>query len=156
EGQMVTPCEGIVAGAELVVEIPPRKIPAQVANEDTASGLCRLAMHAGASWPLRVAGTVPKIGERVYGVNIGATGEVVLQEGVIRSIAGNAASRTIETTFAIGRQHDGGPLLDEYGSVVAIARVPAAAEGRFVAVPVKLSERAEPPRRPPPAAAASR
>lgn len=121
EGMMMAPCEGITPGAPLLVRIPPRDIPAQVASSDAAAGLCRLSVSGGASWPLPMTGTVPRIGDRVYAVNIGPLGEVVVSPGEVKQVIAVPSGSVIESTARAGAPVEGSPLLDNDGRLVAIA-----------------------------------
>lgn len=121
EGVMLAPCEGIAPGTQLLVRIPPRDIPAQLGAADSALGLCKLNVTGGASWPLPMSGLVPRIGDRVYAVNLGPLGEVVVSPGEVKKITPVAMGRAIESTARAGTPLEGSPLLDAEGRVIAIA-----------------------------------
>ncbi len=121
EGVMLAPCQGIAPGVQVVVRIPPRDIPAQLRTADEASGLCKLSMSGGASWPLPMTGLAPNVGDRIYAVNLNAQGEAVVSAGEVRKVTPGAIGRIIESTARAGTPIDGAPLLDSDGRVVAIA-----------------------------------
>lgn len=121
DGVMLAPCQGIAPGVQVVVRIPPRDIPAQLRTADEASGLCKLSMSGGASWPLPMTGLAPNVGDRIYAVNLNAQGEAVVSAGEVRKVTPGAIGRIIESTARAGTPIDGAPLLDVDGRVVAIA-----------------------------------
>ena len=130
EGQMMAPCEGIAPGTQVLVRIPPRDIPAQVASVDRAAGLCRLAVTGGASWPLRTTTLMPRIGDTVYAVNLGSLGEVVVSPGEVKKVTAVAGGSVVETSARAGNPIEGSPLLDTQGRVIAIAM-----KGRHTTIP---------------------
>lgn len=121
EGVMMAPCEGIDPGAQIVVRIPPRDIPAQLRKVDEKIGLCRLAVSGGGSWPLPMTGLVPNVGDAIYAANLNALGEVVISPGVVKKVVRGANGTVIESTARAGPPVDGSPLLDAEGRIVAIA-----------------------------------
>lgn len=121
EGVMMAPCEGIGPGAQILVRIPPRDIPAQVRSADESTGLCRLAVSGAGSWPLGISGQVPRVGDKVYAANLNPLGEVVVAAREVRRVVAGANGAVIETTPGGAAPADGSPLLDAQGRVVAIA-----------------------------------
>lgn len=121
EGVMLAPCQGIVPGAQLLVRIPPRDIPAQLKSSDDAIGLCRLAVSGGASWPLPMTGIAPRPGDTVYAVSLGPAGEVVVAPGEVKKLTSGPYGTIIESTARAGPPEEGSPLLDHDGRLVAIA-----------------------------------
>ena len=129
DGVMMAPCGGIDPAAQLVVRIPPRDIPAQLKHADAATGLCKLAVSGGASWPLSTTGVVPRAGDKVYAANLNAQGDVAVTPGEVRKIGRGAKGDVVEATVGAGTV-DGTPLLDVQGRVVAIAL-----GGQYVVLP---------------------
>lgn len=121
EGVMMAPCEGIGPGAQILVRIPPRDIPAQVRKIDEKLGLCRLAVSGGGSWPLPMAGRVPDVGDAIFAANLNALGEVVVSPGTVKRVVRGAAGTVIDSTARSAALVDGSPLLDAEGRIVAIA-----------------------------------
>lgn len=121
QGVMITACHGIAPGTPLLVRIPPRDIPAQVMTADESLGLCRLSLSGGASWPLPMTGVVPRIGQKVYAVNLGPLGEVVVSPGEVKRVQPGPQGNVVDSTARAGSPVDGSPLLDIEGRVVAIA-----------------------------------
>lgn len=121
EGVMMAPCEGIGPGAQILVRIPPRDLPAQLRKIDEKLGLCRLAVSGGASWPLPMTGRVPNVGDAIYAANLNALGEVVVSPGVVKKVVRGANGTVIDSTARAGPPVDGSPLLDAEGRIVAIA-----------------------------------
>lgn len=121
EGVMMAPCEGIDPAAQIVVRIPPRDIPAHLKHADAATGLCRLAVSGGGSWPLSTTHALPRPGDKVYAANLNALGEVVVIAGEVRKIGRGARGEVIESTARTSTPVDGTPLLDQQGRIVAIA-----------------------------------
>lgn len=136
KGVMATTCDGLAPGAQIVVTIGSRAVPARIAEADESLGLCKLALEGAGSWPVPFAGGGPGVGERVYAAGLGATGEVVLAEGVVKRVATEGALRIVEAAVPVVPAMGGRPLLDAQGRVVGVAS--AAQPGgaaRHVAVP---------------------
>lgn len=144
EGLLVTSCEGLAAGPQLIVRIGRRTEPVSVTQVDPEAGLCALrADHAG-SWPMKLGSSPPRPGEKVYAARLDRKGEIVLVEGKVKRVS--TAPRYVETSFKPPEAAHGAPLLDRQGRVVGVA----VASGRHVPVPSTwLAENRPPP--PPPA-----
>jgi hypothetical protein len=138
EGVMMTPCSGLAPGAQIAVSIPPRTAPGEILHADEASGLCRLRMHAGGSWPLPVSAQEPRPGERVFTVHLNAQGEAVLREAKVVQVVPAASSRVVEIAQPGASFVDGSPLLDQQGRVFAVA-----IEGKHRMLPAAWIERGE-------------
>lgn len=132
--QMATTCAGLAPGAQIVVELPARNAPARLTETDTATGLCKLAIDGGASWPLplRVGATV---GEKVYAARATASGSVLLTEGLVQRVRDEAGGRVIEASVELTPDAKGSPLIDASGRVVGIAAVEAGGRVRHLAIP---------------------
>lgn len=122
EGVMMVPCRGIDPGAQILVRIPPRDLPAQLRKVDEKTGLCRLAVTGGGSWPLPMTAQVPGVGDAIYAANLNALGEVVVSPGVVKRVVRRPdGTVVIDSTARAGPPVDGSPLLDAEGRIVAIA-----------------------------------
>lgn len=122
EGVMMAPCTGIDPGAQILVRIPPRDLPAQLRKVDEKIGLCRLAVSGAGSWPLPMTALVPNVGDAIYAANLNPLGEVVISPGVVKKVVRSSNGIvTIESTARAGPPVDGSPLLDAEGRIVAIA-----------------------------------
>ncbi|MBL0141128.1 MAG: DnaJ domain-containing protein [Betaproteobacteria bacterium] len=120
-GVMATTCEGLAPGAQIVVTIGKRTVPARIAMADEGLGLCKLAVDGAGSWPLRVGGTEPKVGDKVYAADVNSAGDVVLTEGFVKHIAAESQVRIVDAGFPAASGNGGRPLLDNQGRVVAVA-----------------------------------
>jgi transposase len=120
-GVMATTCEGLAPGAQIVVTIGTRAVPARIAATDERLGLCKLAVDGAGSWPLRVGGAEPRVGDKVYAADVNPAGEVVLAEGIVKRIAADAQGRIVEAGVPASNASGGRPLLDIQGRVVAVA-----------------------------------
>jgi S1-C subfamily serine protease len=136
EGVMVTSCHGVAPTAQLVVNLAPRLSPARVASVDEKLGLCKLAAEGVGSRPLTMSGAMPRPGETVYGTRVNAVGEVALIEGQVKRVVAEPNGNVIDSTIPVTQDRAGGPLLDVYGRVVAVASFSHAdGKGRHMAMP---------------------
>ena len=129
-GVMVASCHGLEPGAQLLVHILPRALPARVASTEGDLGICKLTVDGVGSWPLLPRGFGPHVSERIYATNISPGGELVLQEGVVKRVVNEPKVSIIETSRPVTPGAEGGPLLDMRGRVVGLA-VPS----RYIALP---------------------
>jgi hypothetical protein len=120
-GVMATTCDGIAPGAQVMVSIAPRSIPARVAMSDETLGLCKLAVDGAGSWPLAVKGVPPRVGEKVYAAGVDAAGEVVLIEGVVKRVSTEGKREYVDASVPAAPAIGGRPLLDVWGRVLAVA-----------------------------------
>lgn len=149
---MMAPCKGIDPGAQILVRIPPRDLPAQLRKVDEKVGLCRLAVSGGGSWPLPMTALVPGVGDAIYAANLNALGEVVVSPGVVkRVVRGSDGTVVIDSTARAGPPVDGSPLLDAEGRIVAIAL-----NGEHTTLPREWTVDEPMRRRPPPEEPAAR
>jgi hypothetical protein len=136
EGVMLTTCQEIAPGSQLVVHLSPRDAPARVATSDEALGLCQLAVEGAGSKPLPVSGVPPRTGDKVYATKINAVGEVALIPGTVKRVSVESGSRVVHASMPVANAGGGGPLLDADGRVIGVAsRSQPDDRGRFVAVP---------------------
>lgn len=134
-GVMATTCEGLASGAQVVVTIGTRPVPARVSASDEALGLCRLAVDGAGSWPLPL-GAEPKPGDKVYAAGVSGAGEVVLAEGRVKRVFTEGQARIVEAGVPVAAGMGGRPLLDVQGRVVAVAAVSQpGGDARHVTVP---------------------
>lgn len=154
DGVMVTSCHGVSPTAQLVVNLAPRLSPARVAAVDERLGLCKLAAEGVGSRPLTMSGAMPRAGETVYATRVNAVGEVALIEGRVKRIVAEPNGNVIEATIPVVPERAGGPLLDVYGRVVAVASFSHAdGQGRNMAMPAAWIADTSALRSAPPAAA---
>ena len=126
EGVMMTPCGGIAPGAHILVTIPPREAPGQVLHADESLGLCMLRLHAGGSYPLQLTALEPRVGERIFAVQLNAQGEVTLRDAKVDRVVPTLIGKVVEVAKPLTTLPDGTPLLDRHGRVFAVAM-----EGRY-------------------------
>ncbi|MDH5263790.1 MAG: DnaJ domain-containing protein [Betaproteobacteria bacterium] len=139
-GVMATTCTGLASGAQVVVTIGTRAVPARVSASDEALGLCQLAVDGAGSWPLSL-GAEPRAGDTVYAAGVGGTGEVVLVEGKVKRVFSEAQARIVEAGVPVGPGMGGRPLLDVQGRVVAVATAAQpGGDARHVTVPAGWSD----------------
>ena len=121
EGVMMTPCNGLGPGAQIVVNIPPRNAPGQMLKADEALGLCMLRMHAGGSWPLTLTSQEPRPGDRIFAAQLNPQGEVALRELKVTRLAHKPSGKEVEVAKQLTKVIDGAPLMDLHGRVFAVA-----------------------------------
>jgi hypothetical protein len=136
QGVMVTSCHGVAPTAQLVVNLAPRMSPARVASVDEKLGLCKLAAEGVGGHPLTMSGAMPRAGETVYATKVNAVGEVALIEGRVNRVVNEPDGNVIDATIPVVPERAGGPLLDVFGRVVAVASFSHAdGQGRHMAMP---------------------
>jgi len=155
DGVLVTSCHGVAPTAQLVVNLAPRLSPARVASVDEKLGLCKLAAEGVGSRPLPMSGAMPRAGETVYATKVNAVGEVALIEGQVKRVIHEPNGNVIDSTIPVVPERAGGPLLDVFGRVVAVASFSNAdGQGRHMAMPSAWIAETSAPRVAPPVAAA--
>lgn len=122
-GVMATACQGLAPGAQVVVRIGSREVPARMDAADEALGLCRLAVDGAGSWPLP-GGPVPRAGDKVYAVGLSGAGEVQLAEAQVKRVVSEGGRSVVDAGIAVPAGHGGRPLLDAGGRIVAAAVAP--------------------------------
>jgi DnaJ-like protein/trypsin-like peptidase len=147
QGVMVSNCEGVKPGSQLVVEIPPRSLPARVVSSGGVLGTCQLAVEGVGAFPLPLRGFGPHVNEKVYATNINAGGELVLRETKVRRVVDAPEAQIIETPIVVAMGDEGGPLLDMLGRVVGLA-----APSRHIGIPREWADDAPARRAPEPEA----
>jgi hypothetical protein len=139
EGVMMTPCTGLAPGAQIVVSIPPRSVPGALLAADEASGLCKLRMHAGGSWPLMLTAQEPRPNDRIYAVQVNPQGEVVLREAKVVRVSHGPKGRVVEVAKHLAQVPEGSPLMDLHGRIFAVAM-----EGQHRMLPAGWGEGTQP------------
>lgn len=122
-GVMATACQGLAPGAQVVVRIGSREVPARLDAADEALGLCRLAVDGAGSWPLP-GGPVPRAGDKVYAVGLSGAGEVQLAQAQVKRVFPEGGHSVVDAGIAVPAGHGGRPLLDAGGRIVAAAVSP--------------------------------
>ena len=149
DSMMVTSCANVPGGAQVVVKIPPRTLPARVSAIDPELGVCRLAVEGAGAWPLKLAGNPPGIGEKVYALRMNSIGRVAVAEAKVTNLLPAANGKIVEAAIELAPESAGAPILDSEGRVVGVATV---AEGdkrtRHAPIPVAWLEEAKPPPEP--------
>jgi hypothetical protein len=118
EGVLVTPCGTLTPSSQIVVNIPPRKIPAQVAIVDPVLGLCRLNAKGVGARPLDLAPTA-KMGDLVYATKVNSDGQVQLTQTKLKNIAFEP-KRNVKVYESAAWGISGAPLLDVRGRVIGV------------------------------------
>jgi hypothetical protein len=143
EGVMTTVCRDMPPGAQLVVDISPRKVPARVQSVDEAQGFCTLAVDGGGSFPLRLSQAEPKAGDLVYVPGFDAKGALKLGQTRVKAVGGAPGGREFTLEAAIPPGYGGLPIFDAAGRVVLVAD----AQNRIRAIPpswMDIPEKAAP------------
>ena len=121
---MVTSCSNVPAGAQVVVKLPPRTLPATVSAIDKELGVCRLTVEGAGAWPLKLAGNPPGIGEKVYALRMNSIGRVAVAEAKVTNLQPAPSGKFIEASIALAPESAGAPILDSDGRVVGVATEP--------------------------------
>src|SRR5258706_14243839 len=139
ENVLVSSCTGVTPTAQLVVTIPPRQVPARILSVDEEMGLCRLVARGTGSKPLTLSQTEAKAGDVVYAAKVNETGNVALQQGLVKRVAFEPKTKVIEAPVSAP---NGAPLLDAQGPLLGVA---TKSDGKYVAVPAAwITEALEP------------
>ncbi len=135
EKTLVTTCHGIRAGAQLVVNNGAALVPARVSLADQDLDLCKVAFESGRQ-PARL-GAEPKAGDPIYALGSGTSGELIFAGGTVVGLVPTPSGKLVEITIPVPPLASGGPVLDPFGRVVAIATAPnPVGGGRHFAIPV--------------------
>lgn len=143
KGTLVASCQGLPPGAQLLVHIPPRSLPARVTMADEKLGLCKVIAERMTGEPLRFTALEPRVGDAVYALGTDAKGEAKLTAG---TLVGNATEGELKRFDAdVKPQSAGAALLNRQGDVVAVALAVADGRVRFIAPPAAwLQEKPKP------------
>jgi len=121
--RLATQCEGLAPNMELVVRIGSRDVQARAIDAAGEHGYCLVRAPEAGSWPLEVAPRLPAEGDKVYGVRVSGSGDVSLLAGRVRRIERAARGAVLEVSGDAASEEAGGPIVDEWGRVLAIAGV---------------------------------
>lgn len=121
DSMMVTSCANVPAGAQVVVKIPPRTLPAHLSAIDKELGVCRLSVEGAGAWPLKLAGNPPGIGEKVYALKVNSVGQVAVAEAKVTNLLPAPNGKIVEAAIALAPESAGSPILDSQGLVVGVA-----------------------------------
>lgn len=141
EGVLVTTCDRLAPSSQLVLNIPPRSIPARVATVDPELGLCRLSAEGVGSRPLAMSRIELKAGDLVYAPKVNASGNLHLAQSTVKQVLAEPRGRVVE---AGASGLNGAPLLDVEGHVIGVA---TDGRGRHLAVPSVWFAQAREPRK---------
>jgi hypothetical protein len=119
DGILVTSCGGLTPDSQIVLNVPPRSIPARVAFVDAELGLCRLTAQGVGARPLDLAASA-KTGDLVYAPKVNATGQVQLTQSTLKKV-GFDPRRNVKRYESGAWGIAGAPLLDVQGRVVGVA-----------------------------------
>ena len=143
EGMMVTTCQPIPRGSQLVVRLEERTAGARVSLADAELDICKLQADGVGSTPLKVSDIAAKVGDKVYAPKIDAAGKVTLAEGSVKQLVATPRGSVIEVTIPIASDASGGALLDAEGRLIGITSTPHAyGAGRHIALPAAWIEAA--------------
>jgi len=142
DGVLVTPCGSLTPASQIVIDIPPRRIPARVAIVDAHMGLCRLTAQGVGARPLDLA-PAAKSGDLVYAAKVNAAGQLVLAENRVKAV-GFEPQRNVKVYESAAWGILGAPLLDVRGRVIGVA---ADDKGHHIPVPAQWVAEARDPLR---------
>lgn len=120
-GTMITTCDGIPAGAQLVVKKDKDLLSATLAITDEEFDLCKLAVAGLNVKPVPVATDEAKAGDKVYVLGVNAKGEYALTEGTVKQVWMAKSVKALELSMPIAANGRGGAVFDQYGNLVGIA-----------------------------------
>ena len=133
-GRLAMPCGGLAPGMELVVRIGSRGAPARVADASGQHGYCLIRAPEAGSWPLPVAGRLPRAGDKVYIARVSPSGDVSLLEARVERIERRAHGAVLQLSGAAAHEEGGAALVDVWGRLLAIS------DGRGGEVPIDESD----------------
>ena len=128
ENVLVGSCTGVAPTAQLVVLIPPRKVPARILSVDDNLGLCRLVADGTGSKPLVASRLEARVDDLVYVTSANNDGSLAVKQSVVKRINFESGAKVIETTSA----PSGAPLLNAQGQLLAVS---PKADGKYIPVP---------------------
>ena len=135
EKTLITTCHGIRAGAQLVVNNGAALVPVRVTLADQDLDLCKVAIDSGRK-PARL-GSEPRAGDTVYALGSTESGDLIFAAGTVLNLVATPKGKLIEISIPIPPQASGGPVVDPFGRVLAIATAPnPVGAGRHFAIPV--------------------
>lgn len=134
QGTMVTTCDGVVAGTQLVVKLGAESHSANLLITDETLGLCKLSVPGVVLRSLVVAADEPKAGDTIHALNANDQGEMALTKGTVTKVTSAPAGRVLEISMPISPTGSGGAIFDDFGRVVGIATLRPGA-GASMALP---------------------
>jgi len=143
EGVMVTSCEGLRPGSAVVVKFGTRTASARVEKADAARDVCRLAVVAAGSWPLRLATGRLAEDAKVYAVSTSPEAEAFFREARVEALVSTEGGTLARLSTPVTADESGGPVLDMQGRVVGMMTNAGSWAGRNVSIPTAWIE---PPR----------
>lgn len=118
---MVTTCEGVQAGSQIVVKMGPESLSATLAITDETLGLCRLLVPGAAFKPLPIASDDAQAGQAIHVLGANDKGDLALTQGTVKQVRNTPAGPALELSMPIAAAGSGGAVFDELGRVVGIA-----------------------------------
>ncbi len=134
QGTMVTTCDGVVAGTQLVVKLGAESHSANLLITDETLGLCKLSVPGVVLRSLVVAADEPKAGDTIHALNANDQGEMALTKGTVTKVTSAPPGRVLEISMPISPTGSGGAIFDDFGRVVGIATLRPGA-GASMALP---------------------
>jgi len=118
---MVTTCEGVRAGAQLVVKLGAESHSATLTITDETVGLCQLLVPGATLKLMPVSPEPARQGDTIHALGANEKGDMALTEGVVKEIRNTPAGPLMEVSMPIASAGSGGAIFDRYGRVVGIA-----------------------------------
>ncbi len=134
QGAMVTTCEGVVAGTQLVVKLGAESHSANLLITDETLGLCKLSVPGVTLKSLVVAAEEPQAGDTIHALGANDKGDMALTQGTVKKITSTPSGRMLEVSMPISATGSGGAIFDNFGRVVGVATLRAGA-GASAALP---------------------
>ncbi len=133
QGAMVTTCEGVVAGTQLVVKLGAESHSANLLITDEALGLCKLSVPGVTLKSLVVAAEEPQAGDTIHALGANEKGDMALTQGTVKKVTSTRSGRTLEVSMPISATGSGGAIFDNFGRVVGVATPGAGASAALPA-----------------------
>ena len=118
---MVTTCEGVSAGNQLVVKLGAESLSATLTLTDETLGLCQLLVPGVKLLPLAIAPDEARAGDAIGALGANDKGDIALTQGTIKQVRNTPSGPVLELSMPIARAGSGGAIFDTYGRVVGIA-----------------------------------
>jgi hypothetical protein len=120
-GAMVTTCEGVLAGTQLVVKIGAESHSATLTITDETVGLCQLLLAGVQMKPLPVAPEEARLGDVIHALGANEKGDIALTQGTVKKVTTTPSGTVLELSMPIAPAGAGGAIFDDYGRLVGIA-----------------------------------
>ena len=118
---MITTCDGIPAGAQLVVKKDKEFMSSTLVVTDEEFDLCKLAVAGLNVKPVAIATEEAKAGDKIYVLGANSKGEYALTEGTVKQVWMAKSVKALELSMPISPGGRGGAVFDQYGNLVGIA-----------------------------------